>query len=445
MRRLAILLLSLAGCTRSNPNAFVCVPNEQRECACVGGAKGIQVCNPGGDLLSDCLGCPGGPQLDLSLPFGTDLAVADLSFTPEFDFPPGTDLTGFNPFADFSTPPEDLSIPDVLPRCPIVMLAFDNSSSMSTGFTGGGVTHLEGAKAAINEIVDRYGARVPFGLTRFATPSMCSEGIQIVVPPMSGTATAVKNGVNAAVADGIGNVGNAMQSIAAEPAMHDPGRDGSFVVLVTDGQANCETDDPSFTATVIGQMASAAAPIKTYVVGIDIPDFDEAGVDQMAQPGGEPCQGGFCRGHSYYPGDTQSQLAKALDLVINDIVSSVPGCGGFGCFPSGAACGGSTTCCGVVGCKNLQNDAQNCGSCGAVCASGTCVAGQCTSLDMSQADLRQQDLRPATDLRNTDINLPACVCSGPCFTGCKAANCCSEDTGCTATPDVCTCTGAVCF
>jgi hypothetical protein len=42
-----------------------------------------------------------------------------------------------------------------------------------------------------------------------------------------------------------------------------------------------------------------------------------------------------------------------------------------------AKCTGGTFCCST-GCKNLDNDAANCGVCGKVCATGqTCTAGVC--------------------------------------------------------------------
>lgn len=42
-----------------------------------------------------------------------------------------------------------------------------------------------------------------------------------------------------------------------------------------------------------------------------------------------------------------------------------------------AACTAGQACCGSSGCKTLTSDAQNCGACGLVCASGSCVSGVC--------------------------------------------------------------------
>jgi hypothetical protein len=42
------------------------------------------------------------------------------------------------------------------------------------------------------------------------------------------------------------------------------------------------------------------------------------------------------------------------------------------------ACPAGQTCCySPSGCKDVQNDAANCGACGHVCTGGTCQNGQC--------------------------------------------------------------------
>jgi len=46
-------------------------------------------------------------------------------------------------------------------------------------------------------------------------------------------------------------------------------------------------------------------------------------------------------------------------------------------------CGGSATCCGSH-CLDTQNDPNNCGTCGRVCASGVCCGGSCSTLGTTQ-------------------------------------------------------------
>jgi hypothetical protein len=489
MRRL-LLVVALASCSRHNPqNTLIsCTPGEQRSCACVGGGvTGVQICNLMGTGLGDCLGCPGGPGLDMemvSLP--QDLALAD--FSRSFDFPPGTDLTGFNPFpdlagadfagADLSVPEEDMSmsLPDMaqpvdlagadftpITPCPVVLLVLDTSGSMVTNFTGLTTTHIDGAHQALDGLVDSYGGRVPFGFAHYDEPAFtCTEGVVTAVEPMSGSSTAIKNAINATMPGGGTNTGDAINTFAADPNMHDPARQGSFIVLVTDGAGNCEGTDPSFSVTAIDNAAKALKPIKTYVIALDVAAMgagDEAEMELMAQAGKEPCTSGFCSGHDYYPAPDPAHLARALDLVLNDIVASAPGgsCGNFACFPSGAACGAGSSCCGTQGCKSLQNDNENCGQCGSVCGTGaTCSGGAChcgsvecaandsccgstccSKIDMSQP----ADMRSPSDMRSSDMKsngLPDCVCSTPCVLGCIAANCCAEN-GCSATPSICNC------
>jgi hypothetical protein len=497
MRRV-LLVVALAACSRHNPDSTLisCTPGEQRSCACIGGgATGVQICNLMGTGLGECLGCPGGPQLDMvSLP--QDLSLADFSladFSLGFDFPPGTDLTGFNPSADLaggdlagadlSVPEEDMamSLPDMaqpidlagadltpITPCPVVLLVLDTSGSMVTNFTGLSTTHIDGAHQALDSLVDSYGGRVPFGFAHFDDQTLvCTDGVVTDVEPMAGSAAAVKSAVNSTMPGGATNTGDAINAFAADPNMHDPARQGSFIVLVTDGAGNCETTDPSFTVTAVGDAANAAKPIKTYVIALDVAAMgpgDEAEMELMAQAGKEPCTTGFCNGHDYFPAPDPAHLARALDLVLNDIVASSPGgsCGNFACFPSGAPCGAGTSCCGTQGCKNLQTDNENCGQCGSVCGTGAtcsggachcgsveCAAGDsccgntcCSKLDMSQPpDMRLlPDMRSSTDMKSN--GLPACVCTTPCITGCIAANCCAEN-GCSATPTICNCSPGV--
>ncbi len=486
MRHVLLLVILASGCTRES-GAFVCTPGEQKGCDCVGGSRGVQICNPDGDALGECLGCPGGPQTDLS-------SVMDIG--PQFDFPPGTDLTGVDLFIppgsdltslpqDMSVAPPDLTMPDLtVPAdllkadlvgttgtpCGIAMLVLDRSGSMTTTLPNTNVTRLDAARTGLNKLVANYGGRVPFGLSRFDAPSLtCDDGAEIAVEPMFGTATAIQTALAGTVAGASTNTGNMVRKIAADPAMHDPTRQGSFMILVTDGAPNCETGtngDPKFTISEVDKAAKAAMPIKTFVIGIDVFSSDEAEMELMAIAGQVPCTSGFCGGKRYYPVKTQAEFDKALDLIANQIVGSAPGgtCGGFACFPAGAACTTGQSCCGTAGCKNLTNgDTENCGQCGtscgtgATCSGGTCLCGGmtcptgdkcCNGTCCSKTDmLPPQDMLQPPDLRNPDLGLPSCVCTHKaCQFGCVAANCCYEDTigagsPCTATPLVCQCSG----
>jgi hypothetical protein len=417
MRQVVVALLLFSGCSRKNPDALACT---------------LGVDCPGDDLAQSS-------ALDLA---GLDLAGEDLSGVSSMDLA-GADLAGLDLSApdlaglDLSAP--DLSGPDLREPgtpCPVVMLILDESGSMDLPLPNVSTTHLQAAKNSLSRLVDHYGSRVPFGLTVFQSPSQCTDGISVVVEPARFSATAVQSGIAAAVSGGSTNTGNAIDVVAADSHMHDPMREGSFVVLVTDGAANCDAMDPKFAATQVDTAAKASQPIKTYVVGIDLQGADSDGVELMSIAGQERCTSGFCNGHGYYPAASESELDKALDLVLNDLVK---GCGDFACFPSGAPCTGGTSCCGTVGCVNLQSDSENCGSCGHKCFAGGCDHGTCPSVDM----LPLEDLQPPPDQSEPDLG--QCSCDKACSFGCVAHNCCFEDTlgagGCVATPNLCACSG----
>lgn len=102
------------------------------------------------------------------------------------------------------------------------------------------------------------------------------------------------------------NPGNAVAKVATDSNMHDAAHPGSFAILITDGPNNCDSNEP---ATCISQVAAANSggmPIKTFVVGLGawgtgLLQSDLDAFDAMAQAGGVPCSGGFCKGHKFYP------------------------------------------------------------------------------------------------------------------------------------------------
>lgn len=70
-------------------SAYLCIPGAQVECACLGGARGIQVCMPDGKSYDSCTGCSAGtdslkppaPAITPSTPSSASPPPTSLSFT----------------------------------------------------------------------------------------------------------------------------------------------------------------------------------------------------------------------------------------------------------------------------------------------------------------------------------------------------------------------------
>ncbi len=369
-------LLCGGGCTKNNV-AILCVPGDQKACACPGGLLGAQACNADGTGFDPCLGCGG--ETDLSAVEPSDLSVPDVDLAAATDLPAGSDL-----------PVLDLSGFDLVgtagTACGVVTILLDRSGSMDDTPSGGGTgpSKLAIAKLGITRLATHYGGRIPFGFATFQEDLSCDSGIDILVEPVAGSASAVVSAAAAVVSGGGTNTGQAIAKISTDPKIHDPARTGSYIILITDGDPNCGANGMGEPAYTISEIAKAAGPgvlVKTFVIGLGaLTSATMIGLDGMAKAGGEECSGAVCNAHSYYSSDSQGSLDSALDLIANAIVGSAAGgsCGGFGCFPTGAACVVGDGCCGQSGCKTLGTDPANCGGCGNACgAGGTCVSGHC--------------------------------------------------------------------
>jgi hypothetical protein len=127
-------------------------------------------------------------------------------------------------------------------------------------------------------------------------------------------------------------------------------------------------------------------------------------------------------------------------------------CSAGGCGMTGAPCGAGQTCCSMTGCRALDSDPANCGSCGNICdratkcTGGKCLCGnvECTSGQKccSGTCAATCNMPPANPDMATSGPLPDCDCSrrgfglgcllfGPCI----AKNCCAGDGTCKADPN----------
>jgi hypothetical protein len=132
-------------------------------------------------------------------------------------------------------------------------------------------------------------------------------------------------------------------------------------------------------------------------------------------------------------------------------------CMGSACkCPSGggaaAPCASSQACCPGTGCKNLTNDANNCGSCGVQCGpGGTCVNGLCGcgTMTCSSGQVCCNGTCQASCVTDMGTVTPdsgsggLCQCADHCINDpigwCLGTNCCYFDAFIgLCTPDSCT-------
>src|SRR5262249_20287824 len=149
--------------------------------------------------------------------------------------------------------------------------------------------------SAIKTLLQKWGARMPFGYTTFSnSSSSCFDGINILVEPADGTAATVLSRVNATTAGFSTNTGEAIQKVATDTNMMA----GSFILLITDGEPNCAdgaASEPDYTVSQI--KAAADAKVRTFVIGFGaLPTADQMAMNQMADAGGVPCTDMTCNG-----------------------------------------------------------------------------------------------------------------------------------------------------
>jgi hypothetical protein len=285
------------------------------------------------------------------------------------------------------------------------MIVLDRSGSMDSPPDGGfsGTSKLDLSKVAINMLLTKYGNVIPFGFTTFNDDNGCDTGIDILVEPKHGTSSTIGMKVAAVVSGGGTNTGQAVKKVAADPAMHDAARPGSYILLITDGEPLCGAnglDDPAYTVSEIKAAATASQPVKTFVIGFGaLPTADQMAMDQMAAAGGEPCSGPKCNGHQFYAADSADALNAAIDAITQQITGEFGGTCDDSCYANGCPSAGQICvmgACKTDPCATLRStcapgdycftDGTSPGTCVHAC-NQTCPSGQvCTPSGMCQAD-----------------------------------------------------------
>jgi MYXO-CTERM domain-containing protein len=152
-------------------------------------------------------------------------------------------------------------------KAPRVLIVLDRSSSMITGLVGTD-TKWEIAKAALQQVVNKYKATIEFGLMVFPEPNQCGPGT-VKVPIGPSTATAIMNEL-ATPPPSAGNWTPMAQSLDAAAKVSGL-LDSSYnnnVLLITDGWQWCDPYDAATRFLPVNSTTNLTTlGIATYVVG----------------------------------------------------------------------------------------------------------------------------------------------------------------------------------
>ena len=309
-------------------------------------------------------------------------------------------------------------------KCPNVMFVLDRSGSMAEDPNGNapapkGTSKWELLQSAVQKILTSWADRLPFGLEMFTSggfsDTACFVDTRIDVEPAHETATQIVTAVLVSKPDSGTNTGEAIRRAAEDPVMKDKSR-GQYIILITDGDPNCNSGDyPNATYTVSQIKEAAKSGIHTFVVGFDgSGGVNPSNLNEMAKAGLEPQVG--CDGKMrpcYY----SAQSAQALSMALDKIITVVTG-GEFGmmtcddsCFANGCddgficltdeldpkphcvpdPCHGAQ-CSGASYCRDgacVQSCKLPCPT-GTRCVDGTCAANLCASVKCNPGEVCDQ-------------------------------------------------------
>jgi hypothetical protein len=193
------------------------------------------------------------------------------------------------------------------------MIVLDKSGSMN-GSAGGG-SKWAAAVSAVTQMTTQY-PDIHFGLEMFSVPSgnadkyICTPDAGVIsVSIGAGSAQAIGAALPAK-ADGNGTpIAVGLRVAGADPGLSDAAR-ANGVVLITDGQENCDGDPVGVVKELFGRPVS----VRTWVVGFgNTKDVDPAMLGNMAIAGGTA----RLTTPRYYQADVAADLAVALQEISN--------------------------------------------------------------------------------------------------------------------------------
>jgi hypothetical protein len=200
---------------------------------------------------------------------------------------------------------------------PNVLIVLDRSGSMDQEIEGG-ASKWELAVVAVHDLLAAYADRIAFGLYLFpGTDQACDEGQEcapglVAVELPAPSAQSIDDYLDDTGTCDLGTpISASLDDVVDYAPLEDAAR-ASYVLLITDGEENCDADPADSVAELRGQTPE----VKTFVVGFgDGVDPDQ--LDAMAEAGGTARAGD----PKYFQADDAASLAEALATIAGEVLS----------------------------------------------------------------------------------------------------------------------------
>jgi hypothetical protein len=216
---------------------------------------------------------------------------------------------------------------------PNLLIMLDRSGSMDADVPNTNLNRWEVAKLAIEQVTTNFDDKIRFGLATYSacTGNGCAPGT-IVVPIADQNAGAINGFLATTVGAGSNNgqnvnddglieylcdsgdpetnTGTSLNVQVGNPALQDPERDNS-ILLITDGAESGDCIEDGVDGTVAASnLFGQAIPVKTFAVGFGGANLDE--INAIAAAGGTQMG---------YLADMAADLEMALDQIANAVAT----------------------------------------------------------------------------------------------------------------------------
>lgn len=198
---------------------------------------------------------------------------------------------------------------------PNLLIVFDRSSSMNE--RAGNDTKWNIARNATYNLLNTYSGQIRFGLNMFPGLDLeCDQGQRcgpgaINVELMPTSEGAIADTLMRAGTCNLGTpIAEALTPLTSYAPLEDPSR-GNYILLLTDGMANCEDPVP-----VVTELRNQNPEIKVFVVGFGR-GVDPQQLRDMARAGGTARMGT----PEYYQADDAASLRSAFAAIAGAVLS----------------------------------------------------------------------------------------------------------------------------